>query len=343
MKAILQDRYGTEDVLRFGKRPVPVPADDEVLVRVIATSMHPDVWHVTAGLPYVLRIMGSGLRRPHNPVPGTDLSGIVESVGAGVTRFRPGDAVFGETLRGMQWMNGGAYAEYACAPESALVHLPARISFEVAAAVPTAGLIAIANLQAAANLPRGARVLGNGAAGGVGSLALHILKSRGLHVTAIDHGDKLEFLRGLGADETIDYTQEDFTQRSERYAFLLDVASNRSFDECRRVLSPDGAYVVVGHDHFGQTRTRWFGMIPRMFGLMIRALFTRQLPRPIFELPDRATSLELLRKLLDEGHLTPHVDRVFDLADTALALRTMMEGKTRGKIVIRVAPDPPNR
>lgn len=340
MKAILQDRYGDEDVLRVGERPIPVPGEDEVLVRVIAASMHPDVWHVTSGLPYVLRVMGAGFMRPTNPVPGTDLAGIVEAVGARVTQFHPGDAVFGETIRGMQWINGGAYAEYACAPEDSLAHKPAHVSFEAAASVPTAGLIAIANLELTAHFASGARVLVNGAGGGVGAFAVQILKARGAHVTAVDHGDKLQFLRSVGADETIDFTREDFTLRTDGFAFLLDVATNRSFDEYRRVLAPDGVYVAVGHDHFGAGMSRVFGLIPRLLGLALRSLFTPQLPRPNGTLPDKAKSLDLLRRLLDEGALTPHVDRVFPLEETALALRALKEGKTRGKIVIRVAPDP---
>ena len=181
-------------------------ADDEVLVRVRAASVHPDVWHVVRGWPYVLRIMGSGLRRPRPVVPGTDVAGVVDSAGANVTRFRPGDEVFGETIRGIQWRNGGAYAEYVAAPEKGLARKPGNVTFEQAAATPTAGLIVLQNLHTKRALPPHPQVLVNGAGGGVGAFALQILKARGAEVTAVDNAAKQDLLRALGADHVFDYT-----------------------------------------------------------------------------------------------------------------------------------------
>ena len=205
MRAIVQETYGALDALSLGEIPRPDPAEDEVLIRVRAASVHPDVWHVVAGRPAVLRLMGSGVRRPKDKVPGTDVAGVIESVGAAVTRFRPGDEVFAETIRGVQWRNGGAYAEYATAPEEGVALKPPDVSFEEAAAVPTAGLIALNNLPQSRVLP-GHRVLVNGAAGGVGAIAVQLAKAYGAHVTGVDHTRKLALVRSLGADRVIDYT-----------------------------------------------------------------------------------------------------------------------------------------
>ena len=228
MKAIVQDTYGSPDVLELRDIDRPVVEDDEVLVRVRAASVHPDVWHVLTGLPYVLRVMGAGLRKPKNPVPGTDLAGVIESVGKNVTRFGPGDEVFGETLKGMQWINGGAYAEYATAPEDALALKPANVTFEQAAAVPTSALIALPSLRAGGEIQAGQRVLVNGAGGGVGAIAVQLAKAFGADVTGVDCTSKLDMVRSIGADQVIDYTQEDFTRRGERYDLIFDIPGNHS-------------------------------------------------------------------------------------------------------------------
>src|SRR5680860_1243746 len=188
MRAVVQDRYGSADVLQVRDVDTPVVGDDEVLVRVRAASVHPDVWHVVSGRPYVLRLMGSGLRRPRNRVPGTDVAGQVEVVGRNVTRLRPGDEVFGETVSGYQWHNGGAFAEYVAVPERALAPKPRNVSFEQAAAVPTSGLHALVN----------------GAGGGVGAFAVQLAKAVGATVTGVDAAGKLDLLRSLGADHVID-------------------------------------------------------------------------------------------------------------------------------------------
>ena len=191
----------------------PVAGDDEVLVRVRAASMHPDVWHVVSGRPYVLRLMGAGLAVPRNPIPGTDMAGIIESVGKGVVRLRPGDPVFGETVAAQQWVNGGAFAEFVSVRQDLLALKPEDVTFEQAASVPTSGFIALQNLRAPRGWGPGRKVLINGAGGGVGALAVQIAKAVGAHVTAVDSTNKLGMLRLLGADEVVDFTREDFTRR----------------------------------------------------------------------------------------------------------------------------------
>ena len=335
MRAIVQSAYGSADTLELCDIDAPVPAADEVLVRVRAASVHPDVWHVLTGLPYVLRLMGAGLRRPKNPVPGTDLAGIVESIGADVKRFRPGDEVFGETLRGMQWTNGGAYAELATAPEVALAQKPANVTFEQAAAVPTSALIVLGNL-AGTKLELGQRVLVNGAGGGVGAFALQIAKASGAEVTGVDTTSKLDLMRSLGADHVVDFTREDFTQSGERYDLVFDVPGNHSLAECRRALLPHGHYVLIGHDHFGEGMRRWVGLLPRMFKLMAMSPFVGQLRGMGFSMPDKRESMEVLRGLLESGALTPHVDRSFPLSEVPEAIRYLQEGRALGKVVVTV-------
>src|SRR5918999_2456505 len=201
MKAIVHHEYGSpDDVLELEDIEKPVVKDDEVLVRVHAASVHPDVWHVVKGLPYVLRLMGAGLLKPKNSVPGTDEAGYVEAVGKDVTLFRPGDEVFGESVRGHQWHNGGAYAEYASVPEDQLALKPANLTFEQAAAVPTSGIITLQGLREYGQVQPGQKVLVNGAGGGVGTIAVQLAKSYGAAVTGVDSTGKLDLLRSLGAD-----------------------------------------------------------------------------------------------------------------------------------------------
>jgi NADPH:quinone reductase-like Zn-dependent oxidoreductase len=334
MRAVVQLGYGgPPEVLEVRELDVPSLGDDEVLVRVRAASVHPDVWHVVTGLPRVLRLMGSGVRRPKNVVPGTDMAGQVESVGAGVTRFRPGDEVFGETIRGMQWRNGGAYAEYVAVAEDALAVKPSQVTFEQAATVPTAGLIALANLPDQGRT--GAeRVLVNGAGGGVGAIAVQLARSWGAHVTAVDHTRKLDMLRALGADRVVDYTTEDVTRSSDRYDLVFDVVGNHPFSTYRRVIPDDGAYVLIGHDQFGTQGRRWFGSIPRMFGLMARSAVERRLPRPSVKMPARTESMARLRDLLENGALTPVVARAFPLEQVPDALEFLASGQAVGRIVV---------
>lgn len=335
MKAIVQTRYGPpEEVLELREIEKPEVGDGEVLVRVRATSVHADVWHVVAGIPYVLRVMGSGLLRPKVRVPGTDLSGTVEAVGRNVTRFRVGDAVFGESHSGFQWKNGGAFAELATVPEAALTVKPEGVSFEQAAAVPTAGFIALSNLRFEKALQPGRNVLINGAAGAVGSIALQVAKARGARVTGVDGAGKLELLRSLGADLVIDYMQADVTRGGDRYDLIFDVASTLSISNCKRILKPTGIYVLIGHDHYGRAGRRLLGSIPGVFGLAARSLFNRHLPSPFFSPPPKQAVMAELRDLLGTGRLTPVIDRIFPLEMVPEAIRRLTEGHALGRIII---------
>ncbi len=335
MKAIVQDKYGPPDeVLHLREIDKPVVGDDEVLVHVHAASVHPDVWHVVTGWPYVLRLMGAGLRKPKNPVPGTDVAGIVESVGKNVTQFQPYDEVFGECVRGHQWTNGGAYAEYVSAPEEALALKPANITFEQAAAVPTSGLIALWNFRNGELVEPGQKVLINGAAGGVGTIAVQLAKAFGAEVSGVDSTEKMEMVRTLGADHVIDYTQEDFIQRGERYDLIFDVASNLSLSACKGAIMPKGTYVLIGHDHFGEATGRIFGSLPRVLKLVVMSPFVSQLPQPNFSMPSRKDTMAILREFLENGKITPVIDRTFPLSEVPEAIRYLKEGHPQGKVVI---------
>jgi NADPH:quinone reductase-like Zn-dependent oxidoreductase len=334
MKAIVQDRYGPPDeVLELRDVDQPVPGGDEVLVRVRAASLHVDVWHVVMGWPYALRLMGNGLRRPRWRVPGTDLAGRVEAIGRDVTRFQPGDEVFGEAaVHG--WRNGGTFAEYAAVPEGALARKPAGVTFEQAAAVPTAGAIALHNLRGADGLAGGREVLINGAGGSVGSLAVQIARAEGARVTGVDRAEKLDMIRALGADRVIDYTHDDFTRGGERYDVILDVASTLSLGACRRVLTQDGVYVLIGHDDYGRASGSVLGSLPRMLGFAARSRFDRNLPSLSFRMPAKRDVMATLGALLESGQLTPVIARTFPLAEVAAAMRCMQEGRLLGRIVI---------
>ena len=331
----MQETYGDIDALTLGEVERPVPAEDEVLIRVRAASVHPDVWHVVAGHPLALRLMGSGIRRPTDRVPGTDVAGVVESVGSAVTRFRAGDEVFAETIRGVQWRNGGAFAEFATAPEVGVALKPPGVGFEEASAVPTAGLIALNNLPQG-RVPPGHRVLVNGAAGGVGAIALQLAKAYGAHVTGVDHPRKLALVSSLGADDVIDYTSEDYTQGGRQWDLIFDVPGNHAFSETRKALAPGGAYVLIAHDAFGASGHRWLGSIPRLLGLMARSAVVPELRGGTFRSPDKRELMATLAQLLEAGQLRMVIDRTFPLAEAAAALRYLMSGRPVGRVVITV-------
>ncbi|MEU0487097.1 NAD(P)-dependent alcohol dehydrogenase [Streptosporangium sp. NPDC006013] len=335
MKAVVQDAYGSPEVLELREIDKPVVKEDEVLVRVRAASVHPDVWHVVSGRPYVLRLMGAGLLRPRNRVPGTDMAGSVESVGKNVTRFQPGDEVFGETIHGNQWRNGGAFAEYVSVSQDALASKPGNVTFEQAAAVPTSGLIALQNLPEGRLRP-GQSVLINGAGGGVGSFAVQLAKAYGATVTGVDDKAKLDMVRSLGADRVIDHTREDFTRSGERYDLIFDIPGNHSFSDCRHALMPEGTYLLIGHDRFGDVGGRWLGSLPHFFKLMALSVFRRQLPKPNSSMPSRKDSMAVLAGLLETGQLTPVIDRTYPLGEVPEAIRRLTGGRAQGKIVITV-------
>lgn len=334
MKAIVQDRYGPPDVLALREIDPPVPGEGEVLVRVRAASVHPDVWHVVHGRPYLLRLLGAGLRRPKVRVPGTDLAGVVESAGRNATRFRPGDEVFGESVRGHPWRHGGAYAEYATAPEDALAAKPGNVSFAQAAAVPTTGIILLQNLPDWGRPAPGRRVLVNGAGGGVGGYAVQLAAAAGAEVTGVDSGDKRDLVRGFGAAHVIDYAREDFTRGDRRYHLIVDIPGNHPLSAIRRALTPDGTYVWIGHDGFGEAG-RWLGSVPAALRLVALSPFVRQLPRP-GTAPGKQEMMARLQELLAAGTLAPVIDRTYPLAEVPDAIRYLASGAARGRVVVTV-------
>lgn len=336
MQAVVQTRYGSPEDLEIREVDAPVCTADELLVRVRAASLHPDVWHVITGRPHVLRLMGAGLSKPRHPIPGTDMAGIVETVGANVTSFRPGDAVFGETIGSHQWTNGGALAEFVAVRPDWIAVKPSNVSFDQAASVPTSGFIALLNLRGGRVIDRDDRILINGAGGGVGSLALQIAKVRGAHVTAVDAPSKLERLRSLGADRVMDYTREDFTRGEVTYDLIFDVPGNHPISACRRVLKPDGKYVLIGHENYGATGTRTLGLLPRFLGLVLQSLFRKQL-RLGRGSPSRSECMAMLRELLEAGSITPIIDSTYPLGRVREAFRHLIEDELHGKVVIRIA------
>lgn len=334
MKAIVQRKYGRpQEVLALEEVPVPKIKNDQVLVRVRAASLHPDVWHMSTGRPYVLRIMGAGFFRPRNPIPGTDIAGIVEEVGKNVTHFKRGDEVFGESLRGHQWHNGGAFAEYAAAPASSLMLKPTNLTFEEAASVPTTGFIALKGIRDEGQVKAGQNILVNGAGGGVGSLVVQLAKVFGAHVTAVDSTGKQELLRSLGADHVLDYMKTDFTNRDERYDLIVDVPGNHPVSSIRRVLTPKGTYVLVGHDQFGKTAGRWFGSMGRFVRMLLMGPFVKQKLGP---LPTTNTKdhLAVLKSLIEADKIRPIVDRTYPLEKVGDAMQYLQSGAVKGKIVL---------
>jgi NADPH:quinone reductase-like Zn-dependent oxidoreductase len=322
MKAIIQDTYGSAEGLRLGEIDRPDIGDDDVLVRVRAAAVNPGDWAITNGLPYIARPV-YGLSKPKTAVRGTDVAGVVEAVGGNVTRFSPGDAVFGWT--------DGSFAEYAVAREDALALKPARLTFEQAAAVPESGQVALQALRDQGNVRPGQRVLINGASGGIGSLAVQIAKSLGAEVTGVTSTRNVELVRSLGADHVIDYTREDFTNNGERYDFILDNVANHSLSSLRRALTPTGTLVPNG----GGFDNRWFAGGGRVIHAKLLSPFVKHALRP-FLLSRRHEDLEVLRSLLEAGKVTPVIDRVYPLNETPQAILHVGTGRARGKIAIAV-------
>jgi NADPH:quinone reductase-like Zn-dependent oxidoreductase len=319
MKAIVHERYGRPDVLELREVDVPVIEDQQVLVRVHASSVNPVEWYGVTG-PYFARI-GNGLRRPKTTSVGADLAGRVEAVGKDVKDFRPGDEVFGT--------GSGAWAEYAAAREARLVLKPAGVSFEEAAAVPIAALTALQALRDHGKVQPGQKVLINGASGGVGTYAVQLAKWLGADVTAVCSTRKVELARSLGADRVVDYTQEDFTKRGERHDLMLDIAGSRSFFEYRRVLTPEASIVQIG----GPMTYRGLGPLPHIAATMLKAKGRSQSLK-FFVAKIEKPDLGLLAELLEAGTVKSVIDRRYELSQAAEALAYLGEGHARGKIVI---------
>lgn len=332
MQAVIHEAYGEPDaVLSVQEVEKPTAKDNEVVVRVRAASMHPDVWHVIVGYPSVLRLMGNGLRKPNRRIPGTDLAGIVESVGKNVRRFKAGDEVFGESVA-FAWLNGGAYAEFAAVREDFLALKPKNITFEQAAAVPTAGMIALQNLGGATR-PVRRNVVINGAGGCMGPIAVQIAKADGAHVTAVDCAEKLPMLRSLGADAVIDYRREDYLKNGQRYDFIMDVVAIRSPREYRHALSPTGRYIPIGHAHYDKRRHPILGDLPYFLWLVLLAMLDPK-KRKEGQLIKKPEAMAIFRELLESGKLTPIVARTFSLREVPAALRWMQVGHTPGRAII---------
>lgn len=331
MTAVLQIGYGDIDQYRTGEVPVPKPGPGQVLVRVRATTLHADIWHALRGVPGILRIMGGGFLRPKDPIPGTDLAGEVAVLGPGVDKFRLGDRVFGQTLDWNLWRNGGTFAPWAVADVSRLETIPEEIGFSEAASVATSGQIVLQNMPLDPLGP-GAWVLVHGAAGCVGSLALQIAKTRGARVVAVDLPEKLDLLRSLGADEVVDGSRIDPSEGAPRYRMVFDILGLHSLRSWRRVLEPDGQYILIGHDQYGAHGRDLLGSIPKMLGLAMQAPFGSQKvvlgPPKLAEPP-----LRTLAAWLACGAITPRIDSVLPLQDLPKAMRRLEANHVQGRIV----------
>jgi NADPH:quinone reductase-like Zn-dependent oxidoreductase len=318
MRAIIRSRYGPPEVLQLKEVEKPVPTEGQVLVKIRAASANPLDWHSMRGAPFIARLGGEGLRKPKDPRLGTDIAGKVEAVGKNVTRFHPGEEVFGTSP--------GGFAEYASPREDRLVLKPTNLSFEEAAAVPVAAITALQGLRDKGKIQAGQRVLINGASGGVGSFAVQIAKSFGADVTGVCSTRNLDMVRSIGADRVIDYTQKDFAENGQSYDLVLDAVGNRSISDYKRVLKPGGFCVIAGfaglshlfeYALLGPLRSKTGN---KKVGLMMATLNE----------PD----LTFLRSLLETGRVRPVIDRRYPLSETAEAIRYLEGGHARGKVVI---------
>jgi NADPH:quinone reductase-like Zn-dependent oxidoreductase len=319
MKAFVNERYGSPDVMKLREVPKPDLTDDGVLVRIRAASVNAYDWHMLRGKPYLARL-GEGLRRPRTTVLGLDAAGAVEAVGANVADLKPGDEVFGS--------RSGTFAEYVSGRN--FVPIPKGLTFEQAAAIPTAGQTALQGLRDKGGIQAGQRVLIHGAGGGVGTFGVQIAKAFGAHVTAVTSTRNVEMVRSVGADEVVDYSQQDFTRSGQRYDLVLDSGGNRSLSEIRRVLNPEGTLVLVAPGH-GQ----WIGPITRLLGAVVMSRFGRQKLRPFLAGVSKE-SLLALKELMEAGKVTPVIDRTYPFDQIPDAVRYVEAGHAQGKVVITV-------
>jgi NADPH:quinone reductase-like Zn-dependent oxidoreductase len=321
--AVVQRQYGPPDVLECTAIDKPVVGDDDVLVRVHAAAVHPGDYFLIAGVPYVLRLV-FGLRRPRNGIPGRDVAGTVEAVGAKVTGVQPDNEVFG-------WSTTGTLAEYTRAAGDNFAPKPANLSMEQAAAVPVSAFTALQALRDIAKVQPGQTVLITGASGGVGTFAVQIAKALGAEVTGVCSTHNMDLVRSLGADHVIDYTQTDFTRTGQRYDVVLDNVEGQSLSDTRRALAPGGT--LIPNSGSG---SRWVGPLGRIIKARVLSLFTRQALRPFLSRENRHDLLTL-KELIEAGKLTPVIDRTYPLGHAAAALAYVGEGHTRGKVVVTVA------
>ncbi len=322
-RAIVQDAYGSAEVLRLARVARPEIADNEVLLRVHAAGLDRGTWHLMTGRPYLLRVIGFGFRRPKNSVAGIDVAGTVVAVGQAVTRFAEGDEVFG--------MARGSFAEYAPAREDKLARKPVNLSFEQAAVVPISAGTALQALCDAGRVEPGQKVLINGASGGVGTYAVQLAKAFGAEVTGVCSTAKLDLVRSLGADHVIDYTRDDFADGAHRYDLILDIGGNPPLSRLRRALTPTGTAVIVGGEEGG----RWTGG----FGRSLRAPALSPLVRQRLTMlasKERSSDLERLIPLIEAGEVTPSIDRTYSLNRVPEAMRHLEAGLARGKVAITI-------
>lgn len=324
MQAIVYHEYGTADVLRLEAIGKLLPNNDQVLIKVYAAAANPLDWHYMRGTPYVMRLDG-GMRKPHDTRLGVDMSGVVEAVGSRITQFKPGDAVFGAA--------NGAFGEYVLASEKRIVLKPAGLTFEQAAAVPVAAITALQALRDKGKVQPSQRVLINGASGGVGTFAVQIAKSFGANVTGVCSTRNLHLVRSLGADHAIDYTQADFTEGEERYDLIIDNVGNRSLSDYRRVLKPEGTYVLIGGG--GPDAGNWIGPIADFLKVLATSPFVDQNLVGLMANVNQ-DDLLALNALMEAGKVKPVIDRTYPLSEVPDAIRYLEEGHARGKVIITV-------
>jgi NADPH:quinone reductase-like Zn-dependent oxidoreductase len=327
MKALAYDKYGSPDVLEVREIERPVVTDDGVLVRIHAASVNPVDLHTVLGTPYLVRLQ-AGLRRPKSEALGVDFAGTVEEVGSNVKQFQPGDEVFGA--------RNGSFAEYVCVREErAVVHKPAGVTFEQAAAVPVAAISALQGLRNKGQIQPGQKVLINGASGGVGTFAVQLAKWFGAEVTGVCSTRNVDTIRSIGADHVIDYTEEDFTRSEHRYDLMLDIAGSRSWSDCSRALGEKATLVVVG----GPKGNRWIGPLSQALKLRLGSVGNSRRVVAPFLAKINKPDLVVLQELLEAGTITPVIDRRYKLSELPEALRYLGEGHARGKIVVNVVAD----
>jgi len=325
MKAIVYSDYGLSN-LKLENIEKPVPNDDQILVKVRAASINPYDWHFVEGTPYIMRMMGVGLRKPKDIQLGVDFAGTVEAVGKNVTQFKPGDDVFGG--------RGGAFAEYVCRrAEGAVALKPANLTFEQAASVNIAGITALQALRDKGKVQPGQKVLINGASGGVGTFAVQIAKSFGADVTGVCSTRNVDLVRSLGADHVIDYTKEDFAKSGRRYDVILDNVPNHSLSDCRGVLTPQGKYVMIGGG--GPNDSRWVGPFGRVIKTMVMSPFISQ-QMGMMMADTSQKDLTILADMMQSGKVKPVIDRTYKLSEVPAAIAYLEEGHARGKVVITV-------